>query len=185
MWTIDSHIESNLKIYESLSKKIKDEIDRDISFKKANVINYVSRCESPIEQLLAIRLMDLEPYFYKELSVLSGFKFLSILPQKEVVVNDRKYRLDFLIECLVDNKKHLFAIECDGHEFHEKTKKQAARDKARERNLMSKGYKIIRFTGSEIWNDPGKCASDIVDIVQNSVGLDDYYQKLIEEGQYE
>ncbi len=169
MWSIDSHIESNLKIYESLPKKIKDEIDRDINFKKANVINYVSRCESPIEQLLAIRLMDLEPYFYKELSVLSGFRFLSILPQKEVVVNDRKYRLDFLIECLVDNKKHLFAIECDGHDFHEKTKEQAARDKKRDRDLMENGITVIRFTGSEIHENPYRCARSAVKIIEKYI----------------
>src|SRR5690625_4144124 len=107
------------------------------------------------------------------------FRSLHIMPQKEVVVNDRKYRLDFLIECNMSDKKHKFAIECDGHDFHEKTKEQAARDKARERNLMSGGYKIIRFTGLEIWEDAVKCSSEIINIIYNVAGLDDYYNKLL------
>lgn len=53
------------------------------------------------------------------------------------------------------------AIECDGHDFHEKTKEQAARDKKRDRFFQSKGWVILRFTGSEIYNDPMKCAEEV------------------------
>ena len=47
-----------------------------------------------------------------------------------------------------------------GHEFHGKTRQQAARDKGRDRDLTSNGIKVFRFTGSEIWKDPGTCADD-------------------------
>ena len=46
---------------------------------------------------------------------------------------------------------------------------------------MKEGYSIIRFTGSEIWRDVSKCVGEIIEIVQKKVGLDDYYQKLLEE----
>jgi very-short-patch-repair endonuclease len=72
-----------------------------------------------------------------------------------------KYRVDFVI-------RHLFGlsgragivIECDGHDFHEKTKKQAAKDKARDRDLQQMGYRVFRYTGSEIWKDPIDCANE-------------------------
>ena len=51
-------------------------------------------------------------------------------------------------------------IECDGHDYHERTKEQAARDKKRDRFFASKGYKVLRFTGSEIWADPEAVAEE-------------------------
>jgi hypothetical protein len=54
-------------------------------------------------------------------------------------------------------------VECDGHEFHERTKEQAARDRARDREFQANGYEVFRFTGSEIWRDPMKCAEQITD----------------------
>src|SRR5690606_35457447 len=44
------------------------------------------------------------------------------------------YRVDFMIECR-DSIAEGVIVECDGHEFHERTKEQAARDKARDRFL--------------------------------------------------
>lgn len=51
-------------------------------------------------------------------------------------------------------------VECDGHDFHERTKQQAKRDRARDREMMAAGYRVMRFTGSEIWRDPGACADE-------------------------
>lgn len=52
-------------------------------------------------------------------------------------------------------------IECDGHDFHERTKEQAARDRSRDRALSNQGYDVFRFTGSEIWRDPWGCADQV------------------------
>jgi very-short-patch-repair endonuclease len=78
------------------------------------------------------------------------------------------YRVDFLIGSLwsepdgEDRREHWIAVECDGHDFHEKTKEQAQRDKARDRFLVSSGVKVMRFTGSEIWRDPTLCAIEVL-----------------------
>lgn len=53
-------------------------------------------------------------------------------------------------------------VECDGHEFHERTKEQAAHDKSRDRFLQTEGLKVLRFTGSEIWNKTYDCANEII-----------------------
>jgi hypothetical protein len=53
-------------------------------------------------------------------------------------------------------------VECDGHDFHEKTREQAARDKNRDRELLNAGYPVMRFTGSEIVSSPLKCTNQIM-----------------------
>lgn len=176
------YIKNNLSNFGGFTEKIKEEVDNAITLRKASICALLSRCESPIEQLLAIHLMDSEYHLYKELSVFDGFRSVWINPQSEVLANERKYRLDFLVEVIFEKKEFKFAIECDGHNFHEKTKEQAARDKARERNLTMNGYRVVRFTGSEIWADPISCISDLYKIIYHETGLDDYYNELLKEG---
>ncbi len=53
-------------------------------------------------------------------------------------------------------------VECDGHDFHEKTKEQAKRDKSRDRTLQSLGFPVYHYTGSEIWKDVFGSASQII-----------------------
>jgi len=57
------------------------------------------------------------------------------------------HRFDFLLR---DGAFEVF-IECDGHAFHEQTKRQAERDRRR----------LLRFTGSEINRDPMACAESV------------------------
>jgi very-short-patch-repair endonuclease len=52
-------------------------------------------------------------------------------------------------------------VECDGHDFHERTKEQAAKDRSRDRAVSLAGYDIFRFTGSELWNSPWGCADQV------------------------
>lgn len=79
----------------------------------------------------------------------------------QIVVID--WPVDFLISVSgVDGVAAAWlAIECDGHEFHERTKEQAARDRARDRALQEAGLTIFRFTGSEIYRDPFGCADQV------------------------
>lgn len=105
--------------------------------------------ESPIEARLAVHL-----------ACSFGTK-TAIFAQHEVATPNGNYRLDFAVD--PDGSK--IAIECDGHEFHERTKEQAARDKSRDRALQAAGWRVLRFTGSEIFADPGKCASEVRAIV--------------------
>lgn len=60
-------------------------------------------------------------------------------------------------------KREKVIVECDGHEFHERTKEQAAKDRARDRASVMGGYDVFRFTGSELWRDPMGCAEQVVD----------------------
>lgn len=53
-------------------------------------------------------------------------------------------------------------VECDGHDFHERTKEQAARDRERDRDAQIAGMEIYRFTGSELWRNPLGCAGQVI-----------------------
>ncbi|WP_431858685.1 endonuclease domain-containing protein [Azospirillum sp.] len=75
-----------------------------------------------------------------------------------------QHRVDFLVVGHLNPlnpMSNFVVVECDGHDFHEKTKEQAKRDKRRDRDLQKQGYSVLRFTGSEIFIDPEGCVREI------------------------
>lgn len=152
------------KVDESIAERLEGLID--------NAVITLIDCESPIEQLLALELQDV--IRDSKLNHISDIFICS--PQLEVTLfkeskKEVKYRTDFLVEFvrMKENLSIRVAIECDGHDFHEKTKEQAARDKRRDRNLMENGIMVIRFTGSEIYEDAYGCAAEAMRIIENHV----------------
>lgn len=73
------------------------------------------------------------------------------------------YRADFMVEWGF-NRPEKIIVECDGRAFHEKTKEQAQHDKHRDRLLQANGYRVYRFTGSEIWKTAGQCVLEALEI---------------------
>jgi hypothetical protein len=71
-------------------------------------------------------------------------------------------RVDFMLRARGSDWS--LAIEIDGHEFHEKTKEQAARDKLRDRRLVRAGRRVVRFSGSEVFADPKGCWAEVFGI---------------------
>ena len=140
-------------------------IKEDIKFLTLSINN----CQSPIEEMLVYPLMN-------SLDVLGAsvpkVTKVCMSPQVAVKPNGENYILDFGIAVYLDHKEDflMFAVECDGHDFHEKTKEQARKDKQRERDIMSMGCTVIRFTGSEIYKDPYKCASEVRKIILAKIG---------------
>lgn len=70
------------------------------------------------------------------------------------------YRADFLLALNQWGGAASVVVEVDGHDFHEKTKAQAARDKKRDRAFVHAGLKVLRFTGSEVHRDPDATARE-------------------------
>jgi very-short-patch-repair endonuclease len=132
------------------------------------LISSLINCESPIEMLLAIALNN---YTRSRLGYQLEFKhnldILAITNQFDIAIGEQNFRADFFIAAKLNSIDEVFyfVIECDGHEFHERTKEQAARDKKRDRLLMSNGYHVIHFTGSEIFKSPGTCAQEVFNII--------------------
>lgn len=135
-------------------------------------------CESPIEELLLAALFsdhsvhEFQVIFMGKSSLRRVFtdeptaRFVQgetvyIYQQAEI----GQYRADFLIhDCSVPLEvaaPRVMIVECDGHDFHERTKEQARRDKQRDRHFQSRGFKVLRFTGSEIFADPEAVANEV------------------------
>ncbi len=117
-------------------------------------------CESPIEVIFY--------YFFKNVAHgnYRDFDFV-VMPQEDIVAKNN-YRADFLIECWhyddsLDEYYSKVIVECDGHDFHEKTKAQVKRRNERDFNLKMNGYDVIHFSGSEIYNEPEKCAKKVIE----------------------
>jgi very-short-patch-repair endonuclease len=128
-------------------------------------------CESEIEKLLlsAIIACFNEEYWDFEIfdngitdTEISELKnSVIIVPQAKI---DR-FRADFLIATRCSDRRSYVVVECDGHEFHERTKEQSERDKSRDRRLLELGYMTVRFAGSEIWRSAYSCACELRRIV--------------------
>lgn len=164
-------LESFIDEYNNNIGEVEERLDEVISFQLESLLSQiycaVESCQTPIEKILAIYL---EEYANRSKLHFLGDVF-EIEPQAEIEINDKKYKVDFLVKFLKEENliDHEFVIECDGHDFHEKTKEQVKKDKERERNLMENGYVVIRFTGSEIYDSPARCARQALRIIENFI----------------
>lgn len=120
----------------------------------------IGRTDSPIEAAFLNAFCELaEDEGFEVARMTSAPAFvIEIQPQRWFGT----YRVDFLISYRYFGMAKQFIVECDGHEFHEKTKAQAQRDKKRDRNLP---HKVYRFTGSEIHASAEVCAREMLDII--------------------
>lgn len=139
-----------LLLLEEISKRLEssgyisilDKLDNWIE-KREEIIKETT----PIEYIMDTILMSVDGDLSETYNGTRFLPFLYYKRQKQI----GKYRVDFL--CSLQGVKQEYIIECDGHDFHEKTKEQAKYDKQRERYLVSLGYKVLRFSGSEIISD--------------------------------
>ena len=161
-----------------------------------DVIWALKKCETPIEvpMLLAITIVGKAlfgtlHYVVEDIEIGdssgSGPR-LSLEPQAQL----GEHRVDFLLTAkypyylshlrkLPDGrevrepkeiqKERKIIIECDGHDFHDRTREQARKDRSRDRALQSLGYRVFRYTGSEIWSNVFMCAHEAVTTLCNDV----------------
>jgi very-short-patch-repair endonuclease len=120
--------------------------------------------KSPIEAKLAQAIMGAAPYrwipkVYEPQSDL----FVALHPnwmfQFQTQVPIPPYTVDLLLCC---HEEVRIVVECDGHDFHEKTAAQAEHDKRRDRFLQAQGYRVLRFTGREIYRSAEAAAEEIL-----------------------
>lgn len=116
---------------------------------------------SPIEQILYIAI---HIYFNKK-----NISFY-VEPQHEINDKEHKYIADFYISYdeYVNNflkEDFKLIIECDGFNYHS-SKNQMTYDYERENILKLNGYDVLRFTGSQIYNDPMDCVKKIMKYIK-------------------
>jgi very-short-patch-repair endonuclease len=139
--------------------------------------------ESPIEQMFWIACNALcesvsetvnpEPYQNEDGEMLMG-RGIFILPQHLV----GNYRVDFLLSQNGISPSEFLSpvlVELDGHDFHDKDKRQRSYEKARDRFLVKSGFRVLHFTGSDVFADPFKTAYEALDMIGiGLLGLDKY-----------
>ena len=169
---------SNKFGFELLHQQILDHIDGELMW----MITDRDTGDSEIEKLFFLALMFRTHFGLTEYSVLfkpegedSELRLMRDCPDPQISLIVRpqaqigEFRVDFLIHAMNvkasgENRAwRRLVVECDGHNFHERTKEQAAKDRARDRWLTSKDYDVFRFTGSELWRDPMACAEQVTD----------------------
>jgi very-short-patch-repair endonuclease len=131
-------------------------------------------CESPIEvmlgaaMLLGCNLYDGVSKVCKPFVSLHRGEDLRFDQSLILMVPQYKwnnYRIDFAMFGRAADQ--VVFVECDGHDFHERTKDQAARDRSKDRAIQEAGIPILRFTGSEIYRNPEQCVTQIINVVGN------------------
>lgn len=134
-----------------------------------HIRSLLKSCQSPIETKFLEALVDGSPAYGMPVVYTPYYLFqetkgvyqngLHICPQHEIELS-KKYCADFLLITRDRNTgaPRKLIIECDGHDFHERTKEQAAKDRARDRDMTAAGFPIMRFTGSEIHKNAAACA---------------------------
>jgi very-short-patch-repair endonuclease len=136
---------------------------RDFTYLNLSLLlQAMERCESPIEQLMAY---SMSPLIQRHL--VAGLRSLWVEQQIPLATPEGNYRADFLITAIISGVRVRTIVECDGHEFHERTKEQATRDKRRDRALQKAGYSVLRFSGSEIWANSFACAEQVMEFLKS------------------
>jgi hypothetical protein len=159
---------------------------------------FLERCESPIEQLFFLEMMrelhaepilvnENKPHYMTHINFGFGSErfILRFYTQQNIQIATKQYRADFLFtlerqewpfDPPPNDVEHLrLVVEIDGHDFHEKTREQASRDKSRDRQMISKGYTVFRFTGSDVFNNVEGVVGEIISFI------DDRVQEIIDE----
>ncbi len=125
---------------------------------------HVAGTQSPIEATFLAAIILLARLEYEDSLVIGEPRgdhpqtLFFCIPQAPVL----DYRADFVAGAYQYPAGGRVVIECDGHDFHERTKEQARHDRRRDRRMTAAGYRVLRFTGSEIYADAFACADEVL-----------------------
>jgi tetratricopeptide (TPR) repeat protein len=117
--------------------------------------NKLDACESEIEKLFLLAAYE---------------RIDGLVPQYQGL----NYRIDFAIP------DKMIAIEIDGHDYH-KTKEQRTHDNQRERAIklaLPSKWTVIRFTGSEIYQNPSNCVDDVLQFINKKTNTTPHNESL-------
>jgi very-short-patch-repair endonuclease len=129
--------------------------------------------ESPIEDLFFIACAALCEAMHEPLNIArvtpQSPRGIYIQPQAQVGM----YRVDFLLQQVGLAPEEIYTpviVELDGHDFHDKDKRQRSYEKARDRELVRQRFKVLHFTGSDVVKDPFAPAFEALEMVAVTLG---------------
>lgn len=139
-----------------------DGIQAAITSGLRHVARLHAHCESPIERDMATALVFAN---FRDSATFHAVSHIpkedGRLPRAAVTIVPQfafvKYRLDFAVIGQKGEQTKIFAVECDGADFH----KDAHADRTRDLYLISFGIRVFRSSGSDINRDPVAVAEHI------------------------
>ncbi|MCI1956628.1 MAG: hypothetical protein LKJ21_09700 [Oscillospiraceae bacterium] len=175
------YAEQNIEnIFDWIIEFYKQDIQKDKTSKKALIIGMVNTIsglkipivtswmhQSPIEFLLYSALENsMPPYIWEK---------AFMMPQVPVC-NEKYYILDIALMDRRDPEKDgtegvpIIGIECDGYDYHYNNPDKVTKTQERIRDInMTTGIKIFSYTGTEIYNNCTKLASDFWEYVERYI----------------
>ena len=177
----------------STKKKIEDLVEEHLAEERRRIDRIVAmaECGSPIEELFLMQgLRDgrLSSERWFDAAVFPKKMDVGVSRARLQLLYESQYdgwtgafwtqaqigaaRVDFAILPMLDGSPSpqvmcRIAVELDGHDFHERTKEQAKRDKGRDRRLHIDGWTVVRFSGSEVHDDAAGCWSQLDELVHS------------------
>lgn len=139
--------ESAIEIKKFWDSRKNWDLCNNCSFKWKECFNCVVKCDSPLERdlLLELRKNDIEPILQRRFNRDGTYyEFPEDIDFDKILTIP-----DFYIE--TENSK--LCVYADGHTYHERSEKQALRDRNIDRELQKLGFKVLRYTGQEIRKD--------------------------------
>ena len=153
------------KIAHSYEESVNKEILKILEYYSEELISGLDKTKSPVERMYLVWI-NYEQIYYD----LGNDVFVNVVPQYKVIKGEKTFYTDFCFEVIdyypVSSPLLKLFVEIDGHDFHEKTKEQVKLDKQRERELADVCDALLRFSGSEIFNDPRGCVRETIRILR-------------------
>lgn len=164
--TEDMFIKGDVNISDYLIKEVRTIYNGSIIDIETVLDETLIFCESPIEQLFML-CWKADGLGWKRTPYI---EILCEEQQHEMILDNIKMRIDLYLEYHLKNfngesKLLKIAVEFDGHEFHKSTKEQVSKDNERNIILQKNDINVIRFSGSDIWNDLRKQIKRLDDFI--------------------
>jgi len=139
-------------------------------------------CESPAEEAFVEGLFDWAEENSCRVCSPDGRTFLfssgltvsySVTPQFHISL----YRTDFLFipKPGTPSPWHGYAVEIDGHAWHERTASEAAAQRDRDRHFIALHYLPIRFAAIEVFSDAEGCVTAVEFLIEDRFNRDGWF----------
>lgn len=149
-----------------LSPKALDSFVEDFSYGYNN--GTIEHIKSPIEQIFFVAFLSV---LHQRITHESLGIHIIPLCQCEFSTDGYNYVHDFAFDIFVNSlinhpSGHDYAfmssvvVECDGHDYHNKTKRQVSNGNKRSNAMQQSGLTVIHFNGSDLFKHPYQCAEE-------------------------
>lgn len=161
----------NLEVFNNLCDRAKEIVFEAIQKFETSHFLYINGLDDSL-----IEMTPIEQIFYiaSEVYTLNKKEYhFSLIPQYEIKIQKKKYIADFAIQIIDLNEQEItlkktLLIELDGKQYHSSIQ-QRNYDYDRENILKLNDYEIMRFTGSQVYNEPYACVKKVDEMIQKLI----------------